>query len=125
MLLAIIITFVALVVIDSIYFGSTDFYQRMLGPLMKPNIQIIPSIFVWLLLVIGISIFVNRFSVSYKESFFYGAVFGLIVYGVYNLTNYATLVNWPIQLVLRDTIWGVLVMGSMAVLMHYIDRTLN
>jgi uncharacterized membrane protein len=38
-----------------------------------------------------------------------GAVFGLVVYGVYNLTNRALLANYPWSLVVTDTAWGVFI----------------
>lgn len=36
----------------------------------------------------------------------YGALFGLVVYGVYDFTNYSTLRQWPFVLTLADVAWG-------------------
>jgi len=46
----------------------------------------------------------------------YGAMFGLCAYATYDLTNYATLRNWPLSVSLVDTIWGAALTGVSALL---------
>jgi uncharacterized membrane protein len=41
----------------------------------------------------------------------WGALFGLIVYGVYDMTNMATLENWPVRMVWVDICWGCFLCG--------------
>jgi uncharacterized membrane protein len=43
---------------------------------------------------------------------FAGIFFGVIVYGVYNFTNHATFYNYPLSLVIADTLWGSFAMGT-------------
>jgi len=45
----------------------------------------------------------------------FGALFGLVVYGVYDFTNYWTLHQWPFVLTLADTAWGALASAAAAV----------
>ncbi len=45
---------------------------------------------------------------------------GLGVYGVYELTNYATLTNWPLSLVLMDTLWGGILFASATCMVKYV-----
>jgi uncharacterized membrane protein len=51
-------------------------------------------------------------------AFAWGAGFGLIVYGVYDLTNYATLDRWPLALTLIDITWGMFICGTTAAVTH-------
>ena len=56
-----------------------------------------------------------------KYSFLYGGILGLCLYGVYNATNYATFTNYSIEYAVTDTMWGVLIMGSMTALANYVS----
>lgn len=46
-----------------------------------------------------------------KLSFLYGGLIGLVIYGVYNGTNYATFKRYSLEYVITDTLWGVFIMG--------------
>ena len=43
---------------------------------------------------------------SIKTAILYGALFGFFTYATYDLSNYATLRNWTLQLTLTDVAWG-------------------
>ena len=43
-----------------------------------------------------------------------GAFFGLVAYGTYDLTNLATLRNWPLPMVIVDLVWGAVLSGVSA-----------
>jgi uncharacterized membrane protein len=45
---------------------------------------------------------------------------GVGVYGIYELTNYATLTNWPLSLVLMDTLWGGILFASATCMIKYV-----
>ena len=45
------------------------------------------------------------------SSLLWGGLFGLVVYGVYDMTNMATLDNWPVRMVWGDVCWGCLHCG--------------
>lgn len=53
-----------------------------------------------------------------------GAVFGAVLYGVYNLTNKATLPGYPWAMVAMDTVWGAVAMAAVAVVAHALCRKL-
>jgi uncharacterized membrane protein len=46
-----------------------------------------------------------------RQAFFNGALFGLAAYGTYNLTNYAVLASWPLDITLKDWAWGTFITG--------------
>jgi uncharacterized membrane protein len=74
-----------------------------------------PAAAVYVLLAIGIALFVVPRSSTMGQAAAYGLAFGLIVYGVYDLTNYATVEKWPAMLVLVDVAWGSLACAAAAV----------
>lgn len=51
-----------------------------------------------------------------------GALFGVLVYGVYDLTNYSTLRDWPVRLVLVDIAWGGVVGGVTTLVASWLAR---
>jgi uncharacterized membrane protein len=54
-----------------------------------------------------------------------GALFGLILYGVYDFTNLATLEKWTVRMTVVDIAWGATLCGTMSVVMMAIDRWLR
>ena len=52
-----------------------------------------------------------------------GAIFGLVVYGVYNMTNKATMRGYSWQLALIDTAWGAIIFGLVAALYKVLGRS--
>ena len=52
----------------------------------------------------------------------YGALFGLVVYGVYDFTNYSTLRQWPFVLTLADVAWGVVACATAAMVVRRVAR---
>jgi uncharacterized membrane protein len=52
----------------------------------------------------------------------YGALFGLVVYGVYDFTNYSTLRQWPFVLTLVDVLWGAVASAAASVAVRIVAR---
>lgn len=66
----------------------------------------------YFLMVVGLSLFVIpniRKGKIIEDALLYGAVFGLIVYGVYDFTAAAVLKNWNVSIALQDVAWGTIV----------------
>ena len=61
---------------------------------------------VYILLAIGVAVFVLPRAADVWSALRYGALFGLIAYGVYDLTNYSTLTQYPLAITLIDLCWG-------------------
>ena len=61
-----------------------------------------------------------------KNSWIYamllGALFGLISYATYDLTNLATLKDWPVLITIVDLIWGAVLSGSVSVITYLIIK---
>lgn len=110
-LLSYLASLITFVIIDGIWltFIAKDFYQKHIGHLLSPQVHFGPAIAFYLLFLLGILVFCVAPAIE-KNSLFsallLGAFFGLITYATYDLTNWATLKDWPVIVVLVDMIWG-------------------
>lgn len=112
-------------VIDMIWlvFVAKKFYQQQIGFLMKPDINWIAAIIFYLLFIGGLVIFVISPAVkiqSWVHALIYGALFGLITYATYDLTNLATIKDWPLLVTVVDLIWGTVLAASISLITYFI-----
>jgi uncharacterized membrane protein len=117
------IAFLIFVVLDMVWLGliAKNFYISQIGFLMRPDINWLAAIIFYVLFIAGLVIFVIAPAVekvSWMHALSYGALFGLITYATYDLTNLATLKNWPILVTIVDLIWGT-TLGSTVSLATY------
>jgi uncharacterized membrane protein len=102
---------------------AKKFYQRQIGFLMKPDINWVAAIIFYLLFIAGLVIFVISPAVekhSWTNAIIYGALFGLITYATYDLTNLATLKDWPWLVTAVDLVWGTVLAASISVITYFI-----
>jgi len=104
-------TLVAFFAIDMVWLGlvARSFYRRHLGFLLAPNPNWLAAIIFYLLFILGILLFVVLPGLkgnSLRITLLYAALFGLITYATYDLTNLATVKNWPVLVTVVDLIWG-------------------
>ncbi len=104
-------TLVAFFAIDMVWLGlvARSFYRRHLGFLLAPNPNWLAAIIFYLLFILGILLFVVLPGLkgnSLRTTLLYAALFGLITYATYDLTNLATVKNWPVLVTVVDLIWG-------------------
>ena len=94
------------------------YYQRLEGLLLdQPNMAAAAAFY--LIYIAGIVFFAVQpglKSDSILIALGYGALFGFFAYATYDMTNYATLKNWPIEVVVVDIAWGALLTGAAAAL---------
>jgi uncharacterized membrane protein len=112
-------------IVDMIWLGviARGFYRKALEPLLTPNINWTAAIIFYLLFLVGILIFALLPGME-KRSLVYtvgmAALFGLISYATYDLTNLATLRDWPLMLSIVDMMWGSFLSASTAGLTYLI-----
>jgi uncharacterized membrane protein len=121
------ITFFA---IDLTWLGliARKFYFGQLGHLMKTDINWIAAITFYLIFIVGILVFAVYPAInsnSIQKALILGALFGFIAYATYDLTNLATLKDWPVKLVVVDMIWGAVLSASVATITYYLSRYIN
>jgi uncharacterized membrane protein len=102
---------------------AKKFYQEQIGFLMKPDINWFAAILFYLLFIAGLVIFVISPAVekqSWINALLYGALFGLITYATYDLTNLATLKDWPLLVTIVDLIWGSVLAASISLITFFL-----
>ena len=90
---------------------------------MRPDIKWIAAIIFYLLFILGLVTFVISPAVekhSWSHALIYGALFGLITYATYDLTNLATLKDWPLLVTIVDLVWGMVVSASVSIVTYLI-----
>lgn len=97
--------------IDMIWLAliAKGFYAQHIGFLMTPNINWLAAVIFYIIFVFGLTVFVITPALdkaSWSSALLYGALFGLVTYSAYDLTNLATLKDWPILVTLVDLAWG-------------------
>ncbi len=112
-------------VVDMIWLGviARGFYRKALEPLLTPNINWTAAIIFYLLFLVGVLVFALLPGME-KRSLVYtvkmAALFGFIAYATYDLTNLATLRDWPLMLSIVDMMWGSFLSASTAGLTYLI-----
>jgi uncharacterized membrane protein len=102
---------------------AKNFYREQIGFLMKPDINWVAAIVFYLLFIAGLVVFVISPAVqkhSWTHALLFGALFGLISYATYDLTNLATIKGWPVLVTLVDLAWGMVVSASVSLLTYLI-----
>ncbi len=98
-------------ILDGVWLGflAKSFYAKQIGFLFKTNINWIAALLFYILFIFALLIFVINPAIeknSIIHAILLGALFGFITYATYDLTNLATLKDWPIAVTIVDLIWG-------------------
>jgi len=96
---------------------ARNFYREQLGDLFTKQIIWPAAIVFYLLFVAGIVLFAVSLAIEKNSlliALFYGALFGLISYATYDLTNLATIKNWPLTMTIVDLTWGTILSSVVA-----------
>ena len=115
-------TLLVFFVIDMVWLGliARAFYRNYLGFLLTPTTNWIAVVLFYLLFILGILVFVvvpGLKENSLKTTFLRAVLFGLVTYATYDLTNLATVNNWPVMITVIDMAWGTV----LSVLVSYIS----
>ena len=117
--IAYIAAIVAFLVIDGLWLGvvAKSFYAGKLGELLRKDILAVPAMLFYLAYTAGLVFLAVRpgqADISLSSVVFYGALVGFLAYGTYNMTNLATLRDWPLAVSVVDLIWGTVLSASVA-----------
>lgn len=97
--------------IDMLWLGvlARSFYQTNLRHLLSPEVNWPAAFVFYFTYIAGILLFAVRPGLeaqSLGRACLWGALFGFFTYATYDLTNLATLRDWPLKVVLVDIAWG-------------------
>ena len=109
--------------IDMVWLGlvAKNFYKSQIGFLMRSDINWTAAILFYLLFIVGLVLFVIAPAVekgSWMYALLFGAFFGFITYATYDLTNLATLKDWPLLVTIVDLAWGT-ALGALVSVITY------
>lgn len=107
--------------IDSVWLAviAPDLYEQSIGHLMAENFRVDGAAAFYVMFIAGILYFAvypaltaddAKWSVATKK----GGLLGALTYATYDLTNFATLKDWPVELVFIDVAWGTFLTAGAA-----------
>lgn len=111
---------VTILLMDTVWLGfiAKSLYQKQLGHFFHitstgMQLNYMAACVVYVCLILGIILFVvPKAGGSVISAFFWGAIFGLLTYAIYDFTNLAIIKKWPLYISLVDVAWGALLCGT-------------
>ncbi len=120
-----VVALVVFLLIDIVWLAviAKNLYQKELGFIMSPKPNWGAAILFYLIFIVGLVFFVIHPAIekdSWSYALFAGILFGFVSYSTYDLTNLATLADWPIKITIIDLIWGSSLGGAVSTISFYI-----
>lgn len=123
------LTLVVFLGIDAIWLGlvAPKFYRTQIGHLMADKANLLAALIFYLLFIAVLVYFVVApgMSMPMREVILRGALFGLVTYATYDLTNLATLRNWPVLVTVVDLLWGTFLSAATSALAVWLAGVLK
>jgi len=107
---------------------AENMYNRNIGHLMSSRVNWVAAVVFYLAFIVGILVFAVYPSVdkdSLLRAVVLGVLFGFFTYSTYDLTNLATLKDWPLSVTIVDIAWGMVLTSVVSAIGFYIVRALT
>ena len=116
--------------IDMVWLGlvAKNFYRAQIGTLMKLDVNWTAAIIFYLIFIAGLVVFVIAPAMekgSWTHALLFGALFGLVCYATYDLTNLAVAKDWPLLVTIVDLAWGAVLAASVSTVTYFIARKIG
>jgi uncharacterized membrane protein len=113
--------------VDAVWltFAAQRLYRPLMGDMLVENFRLVPAVLFYLIYIAGIVVFAISPALAterWTTATGYGALLGLFAYATYDLTNQATLRNWPVPVTIADLCWGTLLTAFAATMGFLITR---
>ncbi|KPF63465.1 hypothetical protein IP69_19000 [Bosea sp. AAP35] len=110
----------AFLAVDAVWLSTMAnlLYRPLLGDMLAPQFALAPAVAFYVIYIGGIVFFAIRPALvtgRLATAALHGAALGFVAYGTYDLTNHATLRDWPLIITVADMIWGTLLTASASV----------
>jgi uncharacterized membrane protein len=128
-----VVAYVAILIV----FGAIDatwltvmgpiFYRPVLAEILEPSLRVAPAIAFYLMYPIGVVVFAVLPALRTQSPLTAATLallFGAIAYATYDLTNYATLRNWTLQITVLDIVYGAVASGIAATAAYFAVRAI-
>lgn len=119
-----LLTLLPFIGIDALWLGlvAPRFYKSQIGSILAPKPNWFAAAIFYLLFVAGMVVFVTGRPGTPLQVSMRGALFGLVCYATYDLTNLATLQGWPVLVTVVDLAWGIFLSTVVALVAHGLSR---
>ena len=118
--MAIIMLIIDMVWLTARYKYHNDIFRGIQGT--DPKIRLIPAMLIYVLIPIAVMVFAVLPSTEIETAALRGAFLGFCMYGVYDLTNYATLTNYTLEMTVTDMAWGTFICSVGASVAYILRR---
>jgi len=119
-----LIALLMFVLVDAVWLTvSRGLYQKEIGHLLSTSFKLLPAVIFYLLFLVGLVYFVINPAINsgdIKTLIFSALLFGLVTYATYDLTNLATMKDWPVKITIIDLIWGSSLSTIISLATYYI-----
>lgn len=129
-IIAYIATLIAFILFDIIWLGviTKNLYSSEIGHLMSEKVNYFAAIAFYLVFITGIvvlAIMPGLEAGNIKKTIINAAVLGFVSYATYDLTNFATLKDWPLRVVLIDITWGAFISTTTSIVGFYLSSLIK
>jgi uncharacterized membrane protein len=103
-------------------------YRPVLAEILEPSLRVAPAIAFYLMYPIGVAVFAVLPALRTQSAMTAATLallFGAIAYATYDLTNYATLRNWTLQITVLDIVYGAVASGIAATAAYFAVRAIT
>jgi uncharacterized membrane protein len=113
--------------IDAVWLtlAAQRLYRPLIGDMLLEQFDLIPVLLFYLVYIAGIVVFAvsPAFNTGrWTTAGFQGALLGFVAYATYDLTNQATLRNWPVAVTVADLCWGTILTAFAATAGYLVAR---
>lgn len=105
--------------VDMVWLGlvARGFYKKHLDFILSPKVNWTAALIFYFVFIAGILLFAVAPALeknSLGRAVLLGGLFGFFTYATYDLTNLATIKDWPIVVVIVDMVWGIVLCSIVA-----------
>lgn len=116
--------------IDMIWLGfvAKNFYREQIGALMKSDVNWAAAIVFYLIFITGLVVFVIAPAIekgTWTHALLLGALFGIVCYATYDLTNLAVAKDWPVLVTIVDLAWGGVLAAAVSTVTYLIATKIS
>ena len=117
-------------IIDLLWLGviARGWYRKKLGFILSDNVNWVAAVIFYMIYIAGVLFFAVRPALnsnSWRDAVILGGLYGFFTYATYDLTNLATIKDWPPIIVLVDVLWGVCLCTVVSILSFFIGEWLT
>jgi len=116
--------------VDMLWLGliARTFYKKHLGFLMAPEVNWYAALIFYFIFIVGVLVFVVLPGLKENDLPMLtvkAAFFGFITYATYDLTNLATVKDWPLIITIVDLVWGMVLTTIVSVAGFFIGKWIS